>query len=108
MGVTLCHSGALKCGIEHRSQSGWTYLERDYKTLNDTSRDDLIVHTMKALTDHMRGDVELTKENSSVAVVGKDETFSLIEGGGDDYDDDNKEAGEEETKEKGGVEEMET
>eukprot|EP00957_Ditylum_brightwellii_P113918 8684607-Ditylum_brightwellii.AAC.1 len=63
------------------------------------------MHAMRSLTGCVSGDIELTKENSSFAVVGKDEKFTLIEGddlkpyldwlelegetcGEDDYDDD--------------------
>eukprot|EP00957_Ditylum_brightwellii_P002506 191963-Ditylum_brightwellii.AAC.1 len=56
------------------------YLERHYKILNDASRDDLILHAMKAFTGCVSGDVELTKENESITAVGKYEKFTLIEG----------------------------
>eukprot|EP00957_Ditylum_brightwellii_P158741 12083018-Ditylum_brightwellii.AAC.1 len=62
---------------------------------------------MRALTGCVGGDVELAKENSSIAVVGKDKRFTLVEGGGNDDDDNEKEGGEEEIKEEGGVEAME-
>eukprot|EP00957_Ditylum_brightwellii_P023011 1736664-Ditylum_brightwellii.AAC.1 len=71
--------------------------------LNDVSRDGLITHAMTSLIGCVSGDVELTKENGSIAVVWKDEKFTLIEGdglqpyldwldldggmGGSDYDD---------------------
>eukprot|EP00957_Ditylum_brightwellii_P092093 7012294-Ditylum_brightwellii.AAC.1 len=48
--------------------------------LNDASRDDLIMHAMKAFTGCVSGDVELTKENGSITVVRKYEKFTLIEG----------------------------
>lgn len=38
------------------------------------------MHAVRALVGCVAGDGELTKENGSVAVVGKDEKFTLIEG----------------------------
>mmetsp|Transcript_13560 Transcript_13560/g.18601 ORF Transcript_13560/g.18601 Transcript_13560/m.18601 type:complete len:269 (-) Transcript_13560:496-1302(-) len=113
-----CPSGNLyeyyASAIGARSQSGRTYLEKHYENLSDASRDDLIMHALRALTGCVSGDGELSKENGSIAVVGKDEKLTLIEGdelqpyldrleleggtgGGDDDDDD--EEGAEETKE---------
>lgn len=38
------------------------------------------MHALRALVGCVTGDGELTKDNGSVAVVGKDEKFTLIEG----------------------------
>ena len=38
------------------------------------------MHALKALVGCISGDGELTKENGSVAIVGKDQKFTLIEG----------------------------
>lgn len=66
--------------IGARSQSGRTYLEKIYEGLDDMSRDDLIMHALRSLAGCVSGDDELTKENASIAIVGKDEEFTLLEG----------------------------
>eukprot|EP00985_Skeletonema_marinoi_P024039 scaffold16451_cov78-Skeletonema_marinoi.AAC.1 len=38
------------------------------------------MHALKALVGCVSGDGELTRENGSVAIVGKDQKFTLIEG----------------------------
>eukprot|EP00957_Ditylum_brightwellii_P052163 3954969-Ditylum_brightwellii.AAC.1 len=38
------------------------------------------MHTMRDLTDCVSDDIELTKENSSIAVIGGDRKFTFIEG----------------------------
>lgn len=103
--------------IGARSQSGKTYLEKHFDSLSDASLDDLILHSLKALLGCVSGDAELTRENGSVAFLGKDQKFTIIEGdelqpyldrleveGADEGDDD--QAVEEEKE--GGVEAMET
>jgi len=66
--------------IGARSQSGRTYLEKIHEGLGDMSRDDLIMHAVMALAGCVSGDGELTTENGSVSIVGKDESFTVIEG----------------------------
>jgi len=79
-----CPSGNIyeyyATAIGARSQSGRTYLEKVYDTVQDAERDDLIMHALRALTGCVSGDTELTKENASISVVGKGESFNLIEG----------------------------
>lgn len=114
-----CPSGNLyefyASAIGARSQSARTYLEKHYESFPECSRDDLILHALQALVGCVSGDDELTKENGSVAVLGKDEKYTLLEGddlqpyldklelqqNGDDED-------EEEEKDDDGVEDMET
>lgn len=108
-----CPSGNLyefyASAIGARSQSARTYLEKHHESFPNSSRDDLIVHALQALVGCVSGDNELTTENGSIAVVGKDETYTLIEGDAlkpyldrletkadDDDDDEDEEAGEEE------------
>jgi 20S proteasome subunit alpha 6 len=55
-------------------------LEKIYEGLDDMSRDDLIMHALRSLAGCVSGDDELTKENASIAIVGKDEEFTLLEG----------------------------
>jgi len=66
--------------IGARSQSGKTYLEKHYEGFMEASKDDLIMHALRSLTGSVSGDEKLTKENGSIAFVGKDESFTLIEG----------------------------
>jgi 20S proteasome subunit alpha 6 len=120
-----CPSGNIyeyyASAIGARSQSGKTYLEKHYESLADASRDDCIMHALRALLGCIGGDGELTRDNGSIAVVGIGEDFTLIEGddlqpyldrleleGGtnvvaEDDDDDNEEGKQEEE-----VEAMET
>jgi len=65
--------------IGARSQSGKTYLEKHYASFGEASKDDLIMHALRALSGCVSGDDKLTKENGSIAFVGKGEVFSLIE-----------------------------
>lgn len=92
--------------IGARSQSGKTYLEKHYATFEGASRDDLVMHALRALSGCVAGDDKLTKDNGSVAVVGKDQEYVLVEGddlqpyldrlelegGGEDAGDDDAEA----------------
>lgn len=79
-----CPSGNIyeyyASAIGARSQSGRTYLEKIYESLGDMSKDDLIMHALRALTGCVTGDGELTKENGSIAIVGKDHKYTLLEG----------------------------
>jgi 20S proteasome subunit alpha 6 len=79
-----CPSGNLyefyASAIGARSQSARTYLEKHYETFPEASKDDLIVHALQALVGCVSGDAELTKDNGSIAIVGKDQKYTLIEG----------------------------
>lgn len=79
-----CPSGNLyefyASAIGARSQSARTYLEKHYETFPECSKDELIVHALQALVGCVSGDDELTKENGSIAIVGKDQQYVLIEG----------------------------
>lgn len=79
-----CPSGNIyeyyASAIGARSQSGKTYLEKIYEGLADMTKDDLIMHALRSLTGCVTGDGELTKENGSIAIVGKDQTYILLEG----------------------------
>lgn len=115
-----CPSGNLyeyyASAIGGRSQAARTYLEKHSDSFPEASKDDLIVHALQALLGCVSGDDELTKENGSVAVVGKDDQLLLLEGdalqpyldrlelkGGDA-----EEEKEGDDDDEGGVEEMET
>eukprot|EP00978_Attheya_sp_CCMP212_P009895 scaffold23567_cov52-Attheya_sp.AAC.2 len=79
-----CPSGNIyeyyASAIGARSQSGRTYLEKHYESFAEATKDDLIMHALRALAGCVTGDGELTRDNGSIAVVGKDESFILIEG----------------------------
>ena len=66
--------------IGSRSQTSRTYLEREYESFADCSRDDLIKHGLKALAVSLAGDSELDSKNASVAIVGQNNSFQIIEG----------------------------
>jgi 20S proteasome subunit alpha 6 len=79
-----CPSGNLyefyASAIGARSQSARTYLEKHADSFPEASKDDLIVHALQALVGCVSGDNELTKENGSIAIVGKDEKKSCWKG----------------------------
>ncbi|KAL4421352.1 hypothetical protein ABPG75_010643 [Micractinium tetrahymenae] len=61
-----------------RSQAAKTYLERQFETFAAASLDDLVKHALHALQASLQ-DGELTEKNCSVAVVGGDMPFTLLE-----------------------------
>ncbi|TFJ80039.1 hypothetical protein NSK_008597 [Nannochloropsis salina CCMP1776] len=65
--------------IGSRAQSGKTYLEKYHAEFESLGQDELIKHALKALSG-TAGDKELSKDNASVAVVGKDHPLEIIEG----------------------------
>jgi 20S proteasome subunit alpha 6 len=79
-----CPSGNLyefyASAIGARSQSARTYLEKHYEAFPESSKEDLIVHALQALVGCVSGDDELTRENASIAIVGKDQKFIMLEG----------------------------
>jgi 20S proteasome subunit alpha 6 len=79
-----CPSGNLyefyANAIGARSQSARTYLEKHYESFGTATRDELIIHALTALQGCVSGDDELTADNGSIVVIGKDDKFTLIEG----------------------------
>ncbi|KAL3904127.1 MAG: hypothetical protein SGILL_010189, partial [Bacillariaceae sp.] len=79
-----CPSGNMyefyASAIGARSQSARTYLEKHYEAFSDAALDELIVHALQALVGCVSGDDELTKENGSICIVGKDQKFTMLEG----------------------------
>ncbi|RKP14335.1 20S proteasome subunit alpha 6 [Piptocephalis cylindrospora] len=67
-------------GIGSRSQSARTYLERHFEEFSDASLQHLILHGLRALRDTLQQDKKLTKDNLSIAFVGKDEEFTVKDG----------------------------
>lgn len=76
-GMVLEYRGAA---IGARSQSARTYLERSYEEFDGASREELVLHGLRALRDSLAQDKELTTANVSLAIVGKDEEFKLYDG----------------------------
>lgn len=79
-----CPSGNLyeftASAIGARSQSARTYLEKHCESFPTATTDELMVHALQALVGCVSGDDELTADNGSIAIVGKDQSFTLIEG----------------------------
>jgi 20S proteasome subunit alpha 6 len=76
-GTVLEYRGAA---IGARSQSSRTYLERSFESFPDATREELVLHGLRALRDSLAQDKELTTSNVSLAIVGKDERFGLHDG----------------------------
>ncbi|KAK6510693.1 hypothetical protein TWF506_009794 [Arthrobotrys conoides] len=66
--------------IGARSQSARTYLERSFESFPDVSRDELVLHGLKALRDTLQQDRELTTDNTSIAIVGIGEDLKQYDG----------------------------
>jgi len=66
--------------IGMRSQSAKTYLERHFETFRELSLHELIIHALKALSGSVQGDKELDTKAASIAVVGMDKSFEIMEG----------------------------
>lgn len=66
--------------IGSRSQSGKTYLEKNYESFPGLSRDELIKAAVKALHACTEPDKGLSLENTVIAVVGEGERFHMLEG----------------------------
>lgn len=63
--------------IGAKCQSAKTYLEKNFDKFDNISRDELIEHGVKALRASAQEE-ELTVNNVSIGVVGKDEKFKLL------------------------------
>jgi len=64
--------------IGARSQAAKTYLERKFETFKDLPLLDLVLEGLQALSASIQ-DGELSAQNCSVAVVGKDMDFTILE-----------------------------
>lgn len=67
--------------IGERSQSARTYLEKVYRDIEYQEKDILILHVLKALNSCIPDDGELTCQNGSISIVGKNDDFHIVEGG---------------------------
>jgi 20S proteasome subunit alpha 6 len=66
--------------IGSRSQTSRTYLEKEFENFANCSVDELIRHGLKALAASLAGDSELDAKSASIAVVGVNKPFEIIEG----------------------------
>ncbi|GME85273.1 unnamed protein product [Ambrosiozyma monospora] len=78
-GSVLEYVGAA---IGARSQASRTFLERKFEDFPNATREQLIEYGLIALRDTLAQDKELDSKNTTVAVVSKDEDFTI-------YDDEN-------------------
>jgi len=76
-GMVLEYRGAA---IGARSQSARTYLERSFESFPEATREELVLHGLRALRDSLAQDKELTTANVSLAIVGVEEKFKLYDG----------------------------
>jgi 20S proteasome subunit alpha 6 len=65
--------------IGARSQSSKTYLEREFENFASSTKEDLVVHGLKALRECLPQEKELNNQNTTVAIVGRGEKFELFE-----------------------------
>ncbi|RLN98126.1 hypothetical protein BBJ28_00016004 [Nothophytophthora sp. Chile5] len=66
--------------IGARSQSARTYLEKHFESFPNLGKDELIQHALQGMRGCLQGDQELTATNITIAVVGVDQPFKIIEG----------------------------
>lgn len=60
----------VACAIGARSQMARTYLERNIDEFANATKEELVVHGLKALKESLAQDKDLSVENTSVGVVG--------------------------------------
>ncbi|PAV81669.1 hypothetical protein WR25_22936 [Diploscapter pachys] len=72
-------AGMYAASIGARSQSARTYLERHMAEFNQAPLNDLVLHALTALRDTLPAEENLNSENVSIAYVGKDTPFTLLE-----------------------------
>lgn len=65
--------------IGSRSQSAKTYLEKHMNAFADCTLYELINHGIKALGGTLPNEVNLTKKNLSIGIVGKDQKFRCLD-----------------------------
>lgn len=64
--------------IGSRSQSAKTYLEKHHEVFQNCNLSELINHGIKALAGTLPNEVNLTKKNLSIGIVGKDHKFKCL------------------------------
>nr|ACO10336.1 Proteasome subunit alpha type-1 [Caligus rogercresseyi] len=65
--------------IGARSQSARTYLEKHMDSFPEADLESLIKHGLLAARDTLPNEVDLSRKNTSIAVVGKNKKFTVIE-----------------------------
>lgn len=65
--------------IGARSQSARTYLERNLDKFSESSYEEIISHGLRALSECLPNEQELTTKNCTIAVVGKDKKLTLLD-----------------------------
>ena len=70
----------IATAIGDRAQSSRTYLEKEYESFYNATRDELIRHAIRALSASLSQDTVLDAKNASVAIVGANVPFEVIEG----------------------------
>lgn len=65
--------------IGARSQSARTYLEREFETFAKCTKEELVVHGLKALRECLPQEKELNVQNTTVAVVGRGDKFIVFD-----------------------------
>lgn len=76
----VCEMHAFSIGA--RSQSARTYLERNFDLFRDSPLDELIQHALLALRSTLQNEEQLSEKNTSIALVGRDRGFEIIENEG--------------------------
>lgn len=64
--------------IGSRSQASKTYLERHFKEFPICDKDQLILHSLRALRSSLSSEQEINQENVDVAIVGKSYIYSEL------------------------------
>ncbi|CAM9315133.1 unnamed protein product, partial [Sphacelaria rigidula] len=70
----------LAMAIGARSQSAKTYLEKHFESFENCELDELVKHALKALSGCVSGDKELDAQGATLAIVGKDKAFQVLDG----------------------------
>jgi len=65
--------------IGARSQSARTYLEKEHESFASCTKEELVLHGLKALRECLPQDKELNVQNTTVAVVGRGDKFVVAE-----------------------------
>ena len=66
--------------IGARSQTAKTYLEKHFEGFPECSLDQMVQHGLRALNGCTEAEKELTAESVTVAFVGKDAKFTVVDG----------------------------
>lgn len=62
-----------------RSQSSRTYLEKHFANFMSNSLDELVMHAIRALASATPEGIDLSVKNTSIAIVGRDTPFTILD-----------------------------